>query len=288
MCEFYIKRHCKFEKNGICGKYKSQDGLSLHCAGFWSKKKVEYFTYYAEMFSTGMKKKWPIRYYVDLFSGPGKNIIREDMEEIEGTCLKVINLRDKFTKYFFVDKNLTCINDLKKRIGKNLDVIFKNEDCNLAVNEIIKNISQTSLSLAIIDPDSLQFNFNNYAELSKRKIDLIVNYPIGPIGRAIASVCARKLESETLEKFHPGWSNIMVKNTWGHSEREKIKNLINDYIEKIKKLGYFSSIHITPFKNKKNTTLYYLIAFSKSKKGIEFWEKVNQGLKKKERQPSLL
>jgi hypothetical protein len=261
MCEFYKDSDCEFRKDGLCTKYKStQDGLSLHCSGVWAENKIGRFKYYAEMFSTGMKNKWPHRYYLDLFSGPGRCIIRENKTEINGSCIEAANLKDKFTKYYFIDKNPECINILKNRIGERDDVKLIDKDCNLA----------------IIDPDSLQFNFDTYSYLSNRRIDLIVNYPIGPIERAIASVNKRNFKSQVLDSFHPGWKNIMAQNSWGNSKEVKIRNLINDYIKKVEELGYFSS-GLTPFKNKKNCILYYLIAFSKDPKGIEFWKKVNLG-----------
>ena len=290
MCEFYKNGYCKFrKKDGLCGKYISrEDNLSLRCVGLWSKEKIEFFKYYADMFVTGMKKKWKKRYYIDLFTGPGKCIIREDLGEINSSCLEIINLRDKFTNYFFVDKSQTCIKDLRKRAGSVKNIIFYNEDCNLVIKEIIKTIPENSLSLAIIDPDSLQFHFNNYAELSKRKIDLIIYYPIGPIERAVSSVYKQKLKSKILDKFHPGWKDIISKRGWGNSKSENIKSLIKDYKRKIEKLDYFSSDITPPFKNKKNTTLYYLFAFSKSKKGILFWKKATQGIAKRGGQQALI
>lgn len=87
-CEFYKKGDCEHRKDGICQKYKSKDdNLGLHCSGSWSEDKIRHFKFYTRMFSTGMKNKWPKLYYLDLFSGPGKCIIRENLKEINGTCL---------------------------------------------------------------------------------------------------------------------------------------------------------------------------------------------------------
>jgi len=289
MCEFYKNGSCNLRgKDGLCNKYKArEDGLSLRCTGSWSKEKIGLFKYYAEMFVTGMKNKWEKRYYIDLFAGPGKCIIREDLGEIDSSCLEIINLKDKFTKYFLVDKSLSCIKDLKKRVGDDKSAVFLNEDSNLEIKKIIQTIPENSLSLAIIDPDSLQFHFDNYTELSKCRVDLIVTYPIGPIERAISSVYKQRLKSDILDKFHPEWEKIISKKGWGNSKKENIRDLIKDYIKKIEKLGYFSSNLIQPFKNQKNTTLYYLFAFSKSEKGISFWRKATQGMGKKTRQQAL-
>lgn len=116
-CQSYKNGDCVNNKDGICQTHKSEDGLSLHCCGSWSKDKIDHFEYYAEMFSTGMKNKWNGRlYYVDLFSGPGKCIARENLEEFDGTCMRAVNIKDKFNHYFLVDTNSLCIKDLKQRL----------------------------------------------------------------------------------------------------------------------------------------------------------------------------
>ncbi|MDD5290257.1 MAG: three-Cys-motif partner protein TcmP [Patescibacteria group bacterium] len=269
------------KKDGLCQKYKSKiDGLSVHCSGFWTEDKIRHFKHYAEMFSTGMKNKWQGRlYYIDLFAGPGKCIIRENQKEIDGTCLEVASLKDKFKKYFFVDKNITCIEDLKKRLEKHNNIEYYNDDCNIAIKKIVEEIPDNSLSLAIVDPDSLQFHFNSYKELAKRKIDLIVNYPICPVGRAFSSVLSKKSNSVILDKFHPGWRDVVDVNK--KSWRMAMGDLIKDYINKIERLGYYSNSVKAPFKNDKNATMYYLLMFSKDKRGIEFWDKIINSFKKK-------
>lgn len=286
-CEYKGK---KCEEDGICSIMKSaQDNLSLRCVGEWSKDKIEYFNYYAQMFSTGMKAKWHDRYYIDLFSGPGKCVIRETMEEIKGSPLNALNVKDKFSGYFFVDKNNVCILDLKKRIATSMEKIkFFPEDCNMAIEKVVSEIPEYSLSLIIIDPASLQFNFNSFNKLSKIKGDLIVNYPIYPIERAISAALAKSdYNSSKLDKFHPGWREIVARKSWGDSKKQNIKNLMKDYINKIESLGYLSAVPI-PFKNSKNATLYFLIYFSKNQKGIEFWEKEQASFANKKRQLALI
>jgi three-Cys-motif partner protein len=286
-CECYSKNGCRYNPDGIgiCKKYKSKiDNLSLHCCGSWSKEKIDHFKHYAEMFSTGMKNVWGGNlYYLDLFSGPGKCIDRGNMNEFDSTCVQVINLKDKFKKYFLIDNNAQCINDLKQRLKNEKNVEYYNKDCNVSVQEIIEKIPKTSLGLAIIDPDSLQFHLDSFKELSKRKIDLIVNYPIGPINRATSSVLKNKSDSKTLDKFHPGWKSIMDKKSWGSA----ITDLINDYMKKVEGLGYFTSKSLVFFKNDKNVPLYYLVFFCKDKKGIEFWEKTTKSFEKRNPQPSI-
>ena len=86
-----------------------------------------------------------------------------------------------------------------------------------------------------------------------------------------------------MDEFHPGWRDIINKKPW----KTAIIDLVKDYVNKIEGLGYYSNSSIVPFKNIKNTTMYYLALFSKDKKGIEFWDKKTESLKKRNPQRTL-
>ena len=47
------------------------DGLPCSEVGAWAVDKYTLVGLYDWLFSTGMKKKWPTRVYIDLYSGPG-------------------------------------------------------------------------------------------------------------------------------------------------------------------------------------------------------------------------
>jgi len=279
---------CKDNKiDGLCPNKSQKDGLSLRCIGSWSVDKMEYFRYYAEMFSTGMKYKWQNLYYVDLFSGPGRCIERESLKEFPGSPINALKIKDQFTKYHFVDINKQCISDLKSRIGKNSRVEYYSGDCNREIIDIVDAIPKFTLSLAIIDPSSLQFSFDSYRKLAEKKVDLIVNYPIGPVERAVSS--SFNLKSPAMDKFHPDWREAFSNEFGSGGKRQNMLNLIKDYKNKICSLGYVSGdLSDCPvFKNNKNSILYYLIAFSKHEKGIDFWRKGKERLEKKRNNPSL-
>lgn len=47
------------------------DGLTAAEVGPWAEEKYRCLGMYAEIFSTGMKRQWHNRVYIDLFCGPG-------------------------------------------------------------------------------------------------------------------------------------------------------------------------------------------------------------------------
>lgn len=81
----------------------ADDGLPMRPAGSWAKGKLDYLARYIAVFETSMWQKWPIRNYVDLLAGPGKNQIRETGEAVLGSPLLALTTSHPFTGYFFVD-----------------------------------------------------------------------------------------------------------------------------------------------------------------------------------------
>lgn len=53
------------------------DGLPCPKVGSWTETKHDYVSYYAKLFSSGMKHKWGKRIYVDLYAGAGYSGIRD-------------------------------------------------------------------------------------------------------------------------------------------------------------------------------------------------------------------
>src|SRR5581483_5454745 len=51
-----------------------RDGQAVRVVGAWSREKLFYLARYIEIFTTGMKNRWPHCVYIDLFSGPGRSL----------------------------------------------------------------------------------------------------------------------------------------------------------------------------------------------------------------------
>ena len=80
------------------------DGLPIRDSGAWIATKHRLLTYYAHLFATGMKYKWKSRVYLELFSGPGRCLIRKTGKEDLGSPLKVIE--HEFTKFIFTEMSV--------------------------------------------------------------------------------------------------------------------------------------------------------------------------------------
>ncbi|MGA2179646.1 MAG: hypothetical protein ABSH15_08710 [Verrucomicrobiota bacterium] len=97
-------------KDGV----SSADGLPVRDSGPWIDTKHRLLAYYSKMFATGMKFKWKSRVYLELFSGPGRCVIRNSSKEELGSPLKVID--HEFTKFIFTEISLFAAEALAKRL----------------------------------------------------------------------------------------------------------------------------------------------------------------------------
>jgi hypothetical protein len=97
-------------KDGV----SSTDGLPIRDSGPWVDTKHRLLAYYADMFATGMKFKWKSRVYLELFSGPGKCVIRDTGKEELGSPLQVIG--HEFTKFIFTEMSVSAAEALAERL----------------------------------------------------------------------------------------------------------------------------------------------------------------------------
>ncbi len=243
--------------------YSAVDGLNVRPSGPWIRKKHFYLRRYADIFSKGMKNKWPQRTFIDLFSGPGKCVIESTKEELDGSPLIVMGF--DFTHYIFIEQDSEDFEALKKRCStspKYNQMHFLKGDCNKEVGKILPQ----GLSLAFIDPTGIDVHFETIKTLSGHgNVDLLMNIQFGmDIKRNFQHYL--KTEGNALELF------------LGGDFRKKLKDprdVLTVYKEQISGLGYrtveFSDIVVT---NSKSAPMYFLFFASKHPRGLDFWKKI--------------
>jgi three-Cys-motif partner protein len=91
----------------------ASDSLPIRTSGSWIDTKHRLLAYYADMFSSGMKR-WKSRIYLELFSGPGRCLIRTTGEEEPGSPLVVIG--HEFTRFIFTEISVPAAQALAKRL----------------------------------------------------------------------------------------------------------------------------------------------------------------------------
>lgn len=86
------------------------DGLPVRDSGAWIATKHKLLTYSGQLFARGMKNSWESRVYLELFSGPGRCLLRKTGHEDLGSPLKVIE--HEFTKFIFTEMSAAAADAL--------------------------------------------------------------------------------------------------------------------------------------------------------------------------------
>jgi three-Cys-motif partner protein len=244
-------------------------------------------------------KSWRRRIFIDLFSGPGKCIVRDTNEYLFGSPLLALQTQYPFTDYFFVDMDTKNIESLKRRSQASkvsLDHInFLIGDANQLVNEIAEAIANHDkryvqgllpcLNLAFLDPEGLELEWKTVETLaSMKRMDLIIHYSQNGLTRNLDR-CYASQDETIIDRFFGdrNWRDVYKKI----SEKKEIigihRALIDYYKMKLRDLGYVvindsEEISREPLirNTKRNAPLYRLIFASKHPLGNKIWNEVTK------------
>ena len=255
---------------------KASDGLPALSVAGHAKEKEFALRNITGIFTQAMKNKWPGRlYYVDLFCGPGRCVIRHSNAETEGSPL--IAVEAAFTHYYFADSDEPSIDVLRERVsainGSGKQLHYYAGRAEETVDRILRDLPHPnrSLGLAFLDPWAWDFSFEGLKRLTKgRRLDILINFNIGYMKRNW------RYESPELDSF----LNLPA----DHREFFKTKaqgvpdtrTLLDHYEDELRKIGYEHTADDRPVTNSNNTPLYHLIFGSKNKLGKTLRDAVSQ------------
>jgi three-Cys-motif partner protein len=122
----------------------AEDGLFCgQPVGKWAEEKHDRVSFYAKLFSTGMKAKWDERVYIELYAGAGYSRIRDTTRIIAGSPIRALLLEHPFDKYIFCEKGAEEMEALRARVNRTAPsarVAFIQGDCNERVDDILAEI----------------------------------------------------------------------------------------------------------------------------------------------------
>lgn len=267
----------------------TNDGLYCRPSGVWAKEKLDYLRRYIEIFEVSMKNKWKTRNYIDIFSGPGMNIIEDRNEFILGSPLIALNTKPPFSHYYLIESDYKCYIALNSRIKPFLQVTsLYRDDANIVIDSILSEIRKDedeSLNLSFIDPEGLEIEWGIIEKLAKiKRMDLIINYPQQGLSRTMHNSLQLTGESKVDLFFGDiGWREIYKQWDSRSNQSGVHAELMTYYLDKLSRLGYKSikrsdEIFDGPLirNEKRKAPLYRLIFASKHDLGMEFWRKITQ------------
>ena len=138
-----IKKNCKDEE-GNCSTLGG-DGLPVQCVGAWVENKYFFLETYLNA-SCEAKRKFADRnnaVFIDLFSGPGKCVIRGEKKEILSGGIRALQ-RDEapFNELFFLDISKTNAEALSKRVNNKSNCHVMCGDSNTLVPNLVNSLLQ--------------------------------------------------------------------------------------------------------------------------------------------------
>lgn len=275
------------DSDGLCTKTMSSlDNLPVRCVGGWAYDKIYRLVQYFGIFANGMKNKWSGRLnYVEICSGPGRCITRNDRTEMDGTALAIIRNQHfkEIKKAIFIDASPRVVKILNQRI-KALDASHIAEavegDFNDAagISRIVGRLPDKCLNFVFIDPTECNVPFHTIERIvaELQNADLLINVALGTdvTRNIVPAILSPETHATVRDKYEtflgtPGFCArpdvIKLARLADHDDLRR--KFADAYKDRLQKLGY-THIDIKPVKH-----YYYLLFASRDPKGLEFWKK---------------
>ncbi len=161
--------------------------------GYWAGLKLILEKYYLKPYLNIQGKRGLKLAYVDLFAGPGLDLIGDRKVPIPGSPLIPIMIREtdyQFSAFIFSEIEEQYINALKKRVElfpsiENITKILA-EDANVVIHRLPDTLRSYDInhSLVFIDPEGMELKWTSLEYLANNvECDLIINFPSSGLHR---------------------------------------------------------------------------------------------------------
>lgn len=256
----------------------ASDGWPARETGLWVHDKKYYVERYLEIFTCGVGRKWDGLAYVDLFAGPGQNLIRDNNESLDGSPFWA--LKRDFNRYVFVDVP-AVLTTLKARLAAHRklgQIKFIEGDCNAVIEQVRQAIPANYLTLVFIDPTGLQIHFRTLTQLvQRRNIDLLMTLQFG-MGVRMNLPQYLRTEGEALTLFL-GNADWRTDAEQGGSASQVCRRIFDRYLKRLGELGY-ETVHDReiPIHTGGNLWLYSIALASRHPLAHHFWRKATDTL----------
>ncbi len=262
------------------------DGLLTPEVGAWAETKYELVSNYARIFSTSMKAKWECRVYLDLFAGAGRAQIEGTPSILPASPMLALDVPDRFDRYIFCEEDREKLEALRTRVEREhptFDAHFLPGDANQLVDEILSKIPQARagyrvLTFCFVDPFKLRnLHFVTIQGLAARFVDFLVLVP--------SAMDAHRNQKYYIDPASSVLDNFLGTREWreawkSYPRQDRFGDFVTDQFgHQMSKLGYHYGGLESAVLNRstgKNLPLYDLVFFSRSQKGMGFWDETRK------------
>lgn len=242
--------------------------------GAWVKNKLGILTGYLPAYLSATTTALE-RIYIDAFSGPGTNRVRETGELVDGSpliALKAIASNGtRFDRLYFVDQDPEITAELEQTIGP-LDVdnrrVIRTADVNEEIPRLLNRIPKLSPTFVLLDTDRIEPKWSTIELLAEWQTELLITFPLG------MAINRNSESSKVVEFFGTDKCLPMLRppvNTAG---------LLELYKNRLVELGYRHSPifdRLVRTEGVMGQHLYYLIFVSKHHVGEKIMKAVFRG-----------
>ena len=254
------------------------DGLPVSQVGEWSLEKHDRLRRYVDI-SGPVRRKFIGRAgatYIDLYCGPGRSLVRETGQIVDGSplvaTLKAFECKAPFTGVFVGDAEKSCVDAAASRLTAraivNLKYYGPAED---TVKQVLHELNPYALHFAFLDPFNLgDVPFTVIEALSKlQRMDILIHISLQDLQRNLR----RYIDTPNgpLDRVAPGWRKALDPRERDEVVRTKF---LNHWLDLIRGLDMAPSQGIELVSGSVGQRLYWLVFVSRHDLAGEFWDKI--------------
>ncbi|MGJ5065386.1 three-Cys-motif partner protein TcmP [Bradyrhizobium oligotrophicum] len=265
-------------------KLDPDDGLIISEVGSWATEKHARVQRYIEISSATRKKYIPPpswhagAAYIELFSGPGRSLIKDTNRIIDGSPLvayKAAQASVPFTEMHINDADpakSAAVDTRLRALGGS--PICYSEPADVAVDKIVAALNPSGLHFAFLDPYNLEgLSFEIIRKLSKLKVDMLIHVSVQDLQRNLDEYSK---SGGVFDTFAPGWGAHVDRKQAIASFRAA---LMKYWIDEICKLGTTPAKGVELIVGSKGQRLYWLVFVSGHSLGRKLWEAIRDPMK---------
>jgi three-Cys-motif partner protein len=217
--------------------------------------------------------------YIELFSGPGRSLIRRTKQFIDGSPV----IAHKAAQASGVPFTKMHLNDFDAAKSAAVDVriralggapICYNDPADVAVDKIVAAVNPRRLHFAFLDPYNLEgLSFDIIRKLSKLKVDMLIHVSVHDLQRNLDTYSK---PSGVFDSFAPGWRNQVNPEQAINSFRAA---LMKYWLGEIRKLGTMPAKGVELIVGSKGQRLYWLVFVSSHGLAQKFWNAIRDPMK---------
>jgi len=216
--------------------------------------------------------------YIELFSGPGRSLIRGTKRIIDGSPLvafKAAEASVPFTEMHFNDFDAQKSSAVDARIrALGGAPICYSDPADVAVDKMVAAANPSGLHFAFLDPYNLEgLSFDIIRKLSKLKVDMLIHVSVQDLQRNLDDYSK---QGGVFDTFAPGWKAHVNPSQAINSFRAA---LMKYWMGEIRKLGTMPAKGVELIVGSKGQRLYWLVFVSAHDHGRKLWEAIRDPMR---------